>query len=42
MDLLQGLLNGIGNFLKIDFAYYVKTVIGHRISILSERMESYS
>ncbi len=40
VDFLQCLLDGIGNLLQIDLAHDVKSVIGHRISILSEMMES--
>jgi hypothetical protein len=40
VNLLQGLLDGVRNFLQIDFADNVKAVIGHRISFVSEMMES--
>jgi hypothetical protein len=41
VNLFQGLLNGVGDLLQVDLADNVETVIGHRISILSEMMESY-
>jgi hypothetical protein len=40
VDLLQRLLDGVFHFLDVDLAHDVKSVLGHRISILSEMMES--
>src|SRR6202043_270370 len=39
VDLLQRLLDGVRHLLQVNLAHDVKSVIGHRISILSEMME---
>src|SRR5580700_10707094 len=40
MNFLQGLLDRIRHLLQVNLAHDVKSVIGHRISFLSETMES--
>jgi hypothetical protein len=40
MDLLQRLLDCVRDLGQVDLAHDVKSVFGHRISILSEMMES--
>jgi hypothetical protein len=42
MNLFQRLLDGVRDLLQVNLAHDVKSVFGHRISFLSEMMESNS
>ena len=33
VDFFQRLLDGVGDFLQVDFAYHVKSVLGHGVVI---------